>query len=117
MGVGRWGSSTKCKGDRGEDWGCAYLRYLGYVVLERNYRWKRLEADLFVCKDRVLYLVEVKTRWRVLDKGIPDRKQSFHHHRLLNVYASRKRWIGECAIMRVDVGVNTPFIIFQHGVY
>lgn len=70
--------STKRIGDKGEEIAVTFLEKLGYVVLERNYRYKRAEIDI-VCIDPtgedvlsdVLVFVEVKTRSRT-DFGRPE---------------------------------------------
>ncbi|MFC6996324.1 YraN family protein [Rufibacter roseus] len=49
-------------GQQGEDAAEAYLRAKGYQVLSRNYRYRRAEVDLIAVKDKILVLVEVKTR-------------------------------------------------------
>jgi putative endonuclease len=49
-------------GDLGEAEAAAYLERLGWVTLERNFRFGRREVDLIVRRGRVLAFVEVKTR-------------------------------------------------------
>jgi len=49
-------------GRLGEDITATSLVAMGYEIIERNYRWKHLEADL-ICKDGdEVVFVEVKTR-------------------------------------------------------
>jgi len=50
------------KGSEGEQLAASYLEKKGYVILERNYRYKHAEIDLIVQKDEWLVFVEVKTR-------------------------------------------------------
>ena len=46
----------------GEDTAAAYLQGLGYIILERNWRFSKAEIDI-ICKDRdVLVFVEVKSK-------------------------------------------------------
>lgn len=49
-------------GKEGEAAAEAYLLAKGYVVLARNYRYRRAEVDLIARQDKVLVIVEVKTR-------------------------------------------------------
>ena len=49
-------------GDRGEQLAQAYLRSLGYVVLDTNWRYKRAEIDLIAMDGETLVFIEVKTR-------------------------------------------------------
>ncbi|NCE71843.1 YraN family protein [Odoribacter sp. Z80] len=49
-------------GKFGEQKAVDYLRERGYIVLERNWRWKHKELDIVCLKDGWLVVVEVKTR-------------------------------------------------------
>ena len=49
-------------GDRGEDLALRYLAKKGYAPVERNYRTRRGEIDLIVCRAKTLVFVEVKLR-------------------------------------------------------
>lgn len=70
-------------GKQGEDLASSFLENLGYKILERNYRYKRSEVDLIVCKGDFLVFVEVKKR-KNADYGYPeaavtDRKAAMVH--------------------------------------
>ena len=54
-------SSTKERGNQGEDRACEYLIKKGYKIIERNWRTKGGEIDIIAMKDEVLVFVEVKT--------------------------------------------------------
>jgi putative endonuclease len=49
-------------GNKGEDLAFNYLVKKGYIVLNRNYRFKRNEIDIVAEFDNTLIIVEVKTR-------------------------------------------------------
>lgn len=49
-------------GTVGENIAANYLSKLGYTIADRNYRWKKGELDLVCRDDRMLVVVEVKTR-------------------------------------------------------
>lgn len=49
-------------GKQGETAAEAFLLQKGFQVLARNFRYKRAEVDLIVAKEKLLVLVEVKTR-------------------------------------------------------
>jgi putative endonuclease len=71
--------SAARRGPLGEAAAAAYLRGLGYVVLERNVRTRRGEVDLVVSRGDDLVFVEVKS-WRSLpsaglEHSINRRKQ------------------------------------------
>lgn len=50
------------RGAEGEQLAATFLQQKGWVVLERNYRYRKSEIDLIVCRDNWLIFVEVKTR-------------------------------------------------------
>jgi putative endonuclease len=50
------------RGAEGEQLAVGLLESKGYRVLERNYRYRRSEIDLIVCRENWLVFVEVKTR-------------------------------------------------------
>ncbi len=62
---------NKDTGFLGENIAAAHLVGLGFHILERNWRYKHLEIDIISSKDRLLHIVEVKTRTS-LDFGFPE---------------------------------------------
>lgn len=49
-------------GQKGEFLAAAYLEENGYTILETNWRFKNLEADIIAKKAETLVIAEVKTR-------------------------------------------------------
>lgn len=49
-------------GKAGENTAEAYLRNMGYRIIDRNFRCKKGEIDLIVKKHNIMVFVEVKTR-------------------------------------------------------
>jgi putative endonuclease len=49
-------------GQKGEQMAAAYLEGKGFIILETNWRFKNLEADIVAKKADMLILAEVKTR-------------------------------------------------------
>lgn len=49
-------------GAEGEAQAADFLRGAGYQILERNWRFKKLEVDIIARKGELLAIVEVKTR-------------------------------------------------------
>lgn len=49
-------------GEKGEDLATQFLRKKGYKILQRNYRFKKLEIDIIAQDQNELVVVEVKTR-------------------------------------------------------
>ncbi len=54
--------NNKILGFKGEQIAEAYLLRKGFAILQKNWRWRRLEVDLIARKDPYLIFVEVKTR-------------------------------------------------------
>lgn len=49
-------------GDAGEKLAARYLTDKGYVVIAKNYRYKKGEIDIIALKDGLMVFAEVKTR-------------------------------------------------------
>lgn len=59
------------KGNQGEQLAIAYLNTQGYLILDRNWRYKHLELDIVALFQNTLVIVEVK--WRsTLYFGAPE---------------------------------------------
>lgn len=59
-------------GQVGEDIAAAYLMRHGYQILERNYRYGRMELDIIARQQNEIVFVEVKTRSDD-DKAVPEK--------------------------------------------
>jgi putative endonuclease len=55
-------SLTKEIGNNGEKLACAFLINNGFNILEKNWRFKKLEADIIALKNNTIHIIEVKTR-------------------------------------------------------
>lgn len=64
-------TSQQKTGRRGEDIATDYLRQKGFMLVARNFRYRRAEVDLVLQKDKLLVFVEVKTR-RDVAFGFPE---------------------------------------------
>lgn len=49
-------------GKQGEDIACRFLENNCYTILERNWRWRKLELDIIAQKDNEIIIIEVKAR-------------------------------------------------------
>ena len=49
-------------GKKGEEISVEYLQKKGYIISERNWRFKKAEVDIIAQKENTLVAVEVKTR-------------------------------------------------------
>ncbi len=50
------------KGQKGEVLAVSFLERKGYVILEKNWKFRNLEADIIATIEGVLVIAEVKTR-------------------------------------------------------
>ena len=55
-------NSSQTTGVNGELIAKSYLEKNGYLILERNWRYKKYEIDIFAQKPNLIVFVEVKTR-------------------------------------------------------
>lgn len=56
-------TNNQYKGTLGENIATNYLVENGFVILERNWRYKHCEVDIICQKNNILHFVEVKTRF------------------------------------------------------
>lgn len=56
-------TNTKITGNYGETLACEYLKKLGYIILERNFRIRGGEIDIIARDRETLVFIEVKTRY------------------------------------------------------
>jgi len=66
-------------GKKGESLACDFLASLGFSILERNYRWQKIEVDIIAQNQDYIIFVEVKTRTRRVEQPvqfIPRSKQN-----------------------------------------
>ncbi|RNI23526.1 YraN family protein [Rufibacter latericius] len=82
-------------GKLGEQAAEAYLIAHGYLVKERNYRYKRAEVDLIAIKEKTLVLVEVKTRsshqYGYPEEAVSQRKEEMLHSAAA-YYIEKQQW-------------------------
>lgn len=80
---------SRAKGTIGEDKACAYLRTLGFEIVDRNVYSKFGEIDIIAMKDEVLHFIEVKsaTIYDVAVQNITPTKL----HRFLQTVASYQK--------------------------
>ncbi len=64
-------SKNKDTGKQGEEIAIAHLLQNGFSIAEKNWRWKRKEADIIAIRSNTIHLIEVKTRNQVAC-GFPE---------------------------------------------
>lgn len=55
-------SKNKDTGKQGEEIAITHLKQNDFSIVEKNWRWKRKEADIIAIKNDTIHLIEVKTR-------------------------------------------------------
>lgn len=100
------------RGMEGEQLAAAFLEQKGFVVLERNYRYKRSEIDLIVSRGNWLIFVEVKTRTS-LAFGFPEEFVDYHKKKMIfagaDHYMHTTNWSGNVRYDIVAINlVNGP---------
>ena len=63
--------SNKEIGNFGENRAISHLSELGFEIMHRNWRYKHLEIDIIASKDKLLHIIEVKTRSSI-EFGYPE---------------------------------------------
>ena len=53
---------NKQTGNKGEDMAAVWIQVKGYVIIERNWRFKHWEVDIIASKENKLHFFEIKTR-------------------------------------------------------
>ena len=102
-------------GKEGEDAACAFLQSKGYVIRDRNWRWRKLELDIVAEYQQTLIIVEVKTR-RNEDFGQPE--EAVNDAKIRRIVRATDVYLKKYAIdlpLRFDIiavtGVIPPFHI------
>ncbi len=97
-------------GKEGEALAAAYLKQLGYELVERNYRHKKAEIDLIVQKDNWLVFVEVKARSEDTF-GYPelfvDARKAALLMQAAEAYVYARNWQGHVRFDVVSVNLKT----------
>ncbi len=100
-------------GKFGEEIAVSYLKCQGYMIVERNWRFKRAEIDIIARKDSTLIFAEVKYRsygyFGAPEESIHTTKESLmtdaaSHFMLL------QNWYGECRFDIISIlatGINS----------
>lgn len=109
-------------GNDGERMAEEFLINKGYIILERNYRYKRSEIDIIASKESVLVFVEVKTRKSSLF-GLPEESVNIQKtHRVLSAaehYVHETAWEKEIRfdIIAITVGKKIELIHIEDAFY
>ena len=99
-------------GKIGEDIATAYLQDLGYEILERNWRFKRVELDIIAQKDSTLVFCEVKTR-RSISHGIPS--DAITPLKLQHIRTAALHWLSNHQSRHQGIRFDAISVIYCEG--
>ncbi len=82
---------NKTTGNKGEELAANYLSEKGYVIIERNWRFRHAEVDIIASKNNRLHFFEIKTR--TTDKyGKPEESMSHKKMNMLKTAAEEYQY-------------------------
>jgi putative endonuclease len=109
-------SKNKEIGRKGEALAVEYLINKGFIILERNYRYGRLEIDIIGQIENTIVFVEVKTR-RSKRYGYPeeavDDKKTDHILSCADHFIYQNQWNGDIRFDIISV-ILTPQVLIEH---
>lgn len=104
-------------GKEGEDAACAFLQSKGYVIRNRNWRWRKLELDIVAVYQNTLVVVEVKTRRNEIFGSPETAVDNAKIRRIVRATDNYLKKYGIDLPVRFDVisvtGISAPFHIEQ----
>jgi putative endonuclease len=99
-------------GKIGEDIAAVYLQDLGYEILDRNWRFKRVELDIVAHLDSTLVFCEVKTR-RSTSHGMPS--EAITALKLQNIKTAALHWLGKHNSKHRGIRFDAISVIYCEG--
>jgi putative endonuclease len=99
-------------GNIGEGIAANYLQELGYEILDRNWRFKRVELDIVARLDSLLVFCEVKTR-RSNSHGIPS--DAITPIKLQNIRAAALHWLSNHQPKHQGIRFDAISVIYCEG--
>jgi putative endonuclease len=99
-------------GKIGEDIATSYLQDLGYEILGRNWRFKRVELDIVAQKDSTIVFCEVKTR-RSTSHGIPS--DAITPIKLQHIRTAALHWLSKNQSWHQGLRIDAISVIYLDG--
>lgn len=101
-------------GQYGERAAADYLARQGYILLHKNYRYRRSEVDIIARKDHTLVFVEVKTR-ATDGYGYPEEAVNYKKERMLlkaaDQYIHATQWQHEVRFDIISITLTKPITV------
>ena len=82
--------SPRDKGNKGEELAIEFLKYRGYQIIKRNWKYENGEIDIIAQKQNLTIFVEVKTLY---GKGKPESKVD--EAKMEKISAGIEEWIAQ----------------------
>ncbi len=96
-------TSNQYKGALGENIATNYLIENGFVILERNWRYKHCEVDIICQKNNSLHFIEVKTR---LTNQFGNPEESINEKKMNALKKAAEEYLTQnpaCCLLQFDV--------------
>ena len=90
-------------GKLGEDTAVAYLQNMGYIILERNWRFSKAEIDIIARDDKILIFVEVKSKSYIYFGAPEDSISAYKENLIFDAATQYMQSIGHDWEIRFDV--------------
>ena len=104
-------------GNKGEQMAVDSLIEKGYTILERNFRFKHLEADIIARIENLLVVIEVKTRQYEFmagpEKTVTKKKQR-SIIKVANHYIEEHDWDDETRFDIISIILNEKELKIEH---
>ncbi len=105
--------TNTAKGIKGEEIASRFLLEKGYIILEKNYRFRRAEIDIILQKENILVFVEVKSR---SDKTFGEPELAVNNKKKILLRAAAENYIFEnnwLKEIRFDIISITHFPVLE----
>ena len=105
-------SSTKEKGNRGEELAVSFLVEKGFEIIERNYRYGKGELDIIAREKDFLVFVEVKSR-ESLEYGFPE--EAMTKRKIAQIRKIAEAYLTEKNITDENIRFDVVAILFLNN--
>lgn len=99
-------------GKIGEEIAANYLQELGYKILDRNWRFKRVELDIVARIGSTLVFCEVKTR-RSNSHGVPS--DAITQLKLQHIRTAALHWLSNHQSKQQGIRFDAISVIYREG--
>ncbi len=98
-------------GKLGEDTAASYLQTLGYIILDRNWRFSKAEIDIIAKDGNILIFVEVKAKSYIYFGAPEDSISAYKENLIFDAATQYMNAIGHDWEIRFDI----VSIVFDKG--